>query len=213
MLNRKTNVLVFVGVMVAHMAILYALNQTRRNTETADDEVAGELILLTPLRAATFRSPSRSIVKRSDKVAMTTIDSQIEHESAAFAVTDTDWYGSAADVIAKRANAPKIQEFGAKQKSNSDQERTPEGIFKAPIHKKGDTEKIDGGELITWLDYRCYATNVIAPSIQNANGSSIVCKGNVGKLPADGELFLHLKPSYLQPPQATETEQKILEKR
>jgi hypothetical protein len=71
-------------------------------------------------------------------------------------------------------------------------------------HKKGDTEKFEGGEVITWINERCYYTNRPGPMTTFGGASQKVCKvRSMAERRSEAmaaELEKAVKPDYLSRP-------------
>jgi len=66
--------------------------------------------------------------------------------------------------------------------------------------KAGLTQHLGGGEMITWINDRCYVTNMPPPGpTLDANKVNTVCK-RPGE--GDGMMFDHLRPSHLGGPKS-----------
>jgi len=192
-------------VATVHVAIILLIGRIPGMPLESTMEIVSTMIVIDSIGRATTRQPTQPrrnvprVAKRSNAV--------IERKDVSLPITSqgVDWHAegasAAADVVARQA----IEVMRHPVSRHNERVEVEPGltrhdpIFSPQEHVRGETQRFDDGELVTWIDDRCYATNKdFGEQRFNANTVVVVCKGNVGTPPARRDMFDHLKPNYLR---------------
>jgi hypothetical protein len=199
------NGMVFAIVAIVHVALLYGLSRIRSAKLSRVDEFRSTWIVIDSAMPNIDKPKTRSkyhstvtLPTETDNRAITVnqLPSELDVESP-----QIDWRAQGAEavdeIVTRRASEEERRAWPTKHEPYAN-----DPVFLPPVHKNGDTEHFDDGEIATWIDGRCYATNKdFGEQRGNANSLVLVCKGNVGKPPIRRDMFDHLKPSYLRDPE------------
>jgi hypothetical protein len=202
--TRKAVALLFVTGI--HVAVIVSLSRLRNPPLNSSERVYGTYILIEPPNRA--KPQLRIQQKGSTTESAEPIESIQLMSDLARIAPSIDWQEEGRFAVGSIVNR-KLQEESLRPLSKdlgaTELERrrlVQDPVFIAPTHKRGDTEHFDDGELATWIDNGCYATNKdFGEQRSNANTVVLVCKGNVGTPPIRHDMFEHLKPNYLRVPE------------
>lgn len=137
------------------------------------------------------REPRRSVEERPHSTTTTDLD---KADSFSLPPLGTDWNAErekiAGDIVGREAARANERSLLSRPKVI---ELPPPGSR----HKPGDSQHFDDGEIITWLDEDCYATNRPHDGPQlDPNRLHVVCKNP--DRPTRTDLFDYMKPGYLR---------------
>lgn len=208
MTDRARKVVGLLFVTGIHVAVIVSISKLPNTHVDSKEGVFSTYIVIEPPNGA--KSSLRTQRKGNNPEAAEPIDSIKSMSDSALIAPSIDWQqeGSlAAGSIVHRKLQEESLHALSKDLGKTELERrqsVKDPLFTAPTHKRGDTEHFDDGELATWIDDRCYATNKdFGEQRFNANSVVLVCKGNVGTPPIRLDMFDHLKPKYLRAPETS----------
>jgi hypothetical protein len=197
--------LVLVCVVVAHGVALIAVLSLRAPMRANSAEFVSALLLVDerkrrelpppPKQHTEERKPQREQSRQIVVPETRTTDDLVP------ALTITDWSSqrekTAGDVVGREVER-------ANSRSLLSKPRVIELPTRGSVHKPGDTQHFDDGEIITWINDRCYATN------QQPSGPrlisdmvNVICKNK--DQPSRDDYFDYMKPDYLRDPNAPPT--------
>jgi hypothetical protein len=184
-----------VGAVVAvHGVMLIGIASLRPQKRESEESSAGVIFFVEPRRkiSAAPVQPSRS--ERATKKAIEAGPRESENPTG-----PSDTAPIAIDWAAERSRAAERTVAGERGKSGESRLYSKPNVIELPkgpkSPKAGDSQRFEGGELITWINEKCYATNLpkFTPQL-NPDALNVFCKD-----PSSGrdDYFDHLKPSYL----------------
>ncbi|HTE42941.1 MAG TPA: hypothetical protein VK629_19110 [Steroidobacteraceae bacterium] len=172
--DRTVKGVTFAGVTVIHVVAYLVVTNLRAQKKEAHDPFVNTLFLIDasekrsprPLPVTRRATDKKLAVRREGDAAR--MNSQ--PSSAPITLPSIDWNAERAQAVDGAVARERARRDGEPLNSK------PKVIERAATdsrRKRGDTQHLGNGEIITWIDERCYATNLPAPGPQmdpNARG-------------------------------------------
>jgi hypothetical protein len=199
----KGKLAVFIGVAALHVAAVSALKHSIRQPVHRNNTVYAVWVVSdAPVDEQTESKPvARQAVRAMRIPAQRHIpDTQPQESNAPLSLPDWETTGDEAvsAAITQQARENAQRDLYPEPKAES-LPNHPAPLFKTPLYDNGDSQRLDDGELNTWIGPECYATNRPQSMLSmGRNQLNVVCKGNAGKRKANDKLFDHLRPDYLR---------------
>lgn len=205
--------LVFVAVVVGHVSVFVAVIHIRPQTKAEPRELVSTFLVF-----ETARAPERSRTSPHAKFSQPPAESLATREridsisTAPLALPSIDWQEERERTAGGLAARSAPQSRLSKSKETDLPELGERGrVFVRPLHRNGDSQRFDNGELVTWTDERkgrCYVSNL--PAVEpRLDERAIVTVCKPVESPPDGDLVKRAKPRYLRKPDAADSNQTV----
>jgi hypothetical protein len=179
------------AVALMHAFVFVAIDRLNTTDSIPDPTFRSQIFFVEPTSPESVASePARSpSIWTADPSMHVETDRTIESSTASLSLPSIDWqtarHRAAADVAAR---LPPVQ--------NAKPMTSPGDLLRRPLHRRGDSQQLGQGEVITWIDGRCYVTNQPSAAARlDENAIVTICRPR--DTPIRGDLFDDLRPRYL----------------
>ncbi len=202
---RWQNISVLALIVAAHVLLLRVEWLSKIRTSGTDSVLSPHLLTLSlPVLQPVIEKPVRLDKPRGPKTESITPSTLTAPQATVITATrpDMDWRTASAQTVAELARRGSKDPYRSLDSRPALKETPPaddvqNGIFPPPLHKAGETQRLDNGEIIYWLNDRCFWTSR-PPTSANERNVGKACK-RLSKT-ARSDLFEQFKPDYLRTP-------------